>query len=353
MALPKKIKKNINLTNPKTGFARREELVDIINENGTYLPKSILHADLDRGFLDFVKNDLEISTDSGKKVPVIDIIITTQNWAQFTQTWNFNDLDKNVLPPFVTTVRTPEVKYGTLPSLRWNIPNRKQYFYAAVPNFNNGRKGVDIYTIPQPVPVDIKYSVRIVCNRMRELNSFNKKVIETFASRQAYTVVKGNYIPIILDEIQDESVMDLEKRKLYIQTYNFTLQGFLIDENEFEVKPAVSRAFTIMEINTGKTRSKKPKVQPENINIIPFNINFPVSTTAFTYTFEYNSNLTQDGISNISNYDVYINNLYYGSNILSSTGNTIQVNTNDVLTINITKTNALDPSILQWTSKIV
>jgi len=40
-----------------------------------------------------------------------------------------------------------------------------------------------------------------------------------------------------LDDVSDESVMDLEKRRYYIQSYSFTLQGFLIDENEFEVKP--------------------------------------------------------------------------------------------------------------------
>ena len=189
MGLPKKIKKDINLYPIKTGYDRRVELLDDINRDGTYLPKSLLHADLDRGFLDFVKTNLKTVVD-GKTVPVVDILITTQNWAQFTQTWNFNNLDKNVEPPIITTVRTPEVKYGSLPSLKYNIPNRKQFYYAAVPNFNNGRKGYDMYTIPQPVPVDIKYSVKIVCNRMRELNSFNKIVIENFASRQAYTVIK-------------------------------------------------------------------------------------------------------------------------------------------------------------------
>ena len=83
MGLPKKIKKDISLIPKKEGFPRRVEMLDMINEHGTYLPKSILHEDLDRGFLDFVKNDLEISTE-GIKVPIIDIIMTTQNWANFT-----------------------------------------------------------------------------------------------------------------------------------------------------------------------------------------------------------------------------------------------------------------------------
>mgnify|MGYP003353741890 CR=1 FL=1 len=33
----------------------------MINKDGTYLPKSLLHADLDRGFLDFVKEDLKMT----------------------------------------------------------------------------------------------------------------------------------------------------------------------------------------------------------------------------------------------------------------------------------------------------
>ena len=229
MPLPKKIKKHIPLTTQKTLLGRREELLEKINKDGTYLPKSLLHADLDRGFLDFVKEDLKTVV-SGKLVPTVDIIITTQNWSQFTETWNFENLDKNVSPPFITTIRTPEVKYGTNPSLIYNIPNRKQYYYAQVPTWDGERNGMDIYKIPQPVPVDITYSVKIVCNRMRELNKLNQIVLEKFSSRQSYRNIKGHYIPIIMDSISDESVMDVEKRKYYIQNYTFVMLGFLIDE---------------------------------------------------------------------------------------------------------------------------
>ncbi len=55
MGLPKKIKKFLPLTESKTLLPRRRELVDKINKDGTYLPKSLLHADLDKGFLDFVE----------------------------------------------------------------------------------------------------------------------------------------------------------------------------------------------------------------------------------------------------------------------------------------------------------
>ena len=154
MPLPNKIKKTIPLTFPKTLYPRREQLLEKINKDGTYLPKSILHADLDGGMLNFVQNDLQTIVD-GQVIPMVDILITSQNWSQFTETWNFQDLDSNVSPPFITVVRNPEVKFGTNPATIYNIPNRKQYFYAQVPTWDGNRNGMDIYKIPQPVPVDI------------------------------------------------------------------------------------------------------------------------------------------------------------------------------------------------------
>jgi hypothetical protein len=352
MALPKKIKKTLDLSPVKTGYDRRVELLDKINDKGTYLPKSLLHEDLDRGFLDFVKNNLR-TVSEGKSIPVVDIILTTQNWAQFTQTWNFSNLDKNVEPPVITTVRTPEVKYGSLPSLRYNIPNRKQFFYAAVPTFNDGRKGYDIYTIPQPVPVDIKYSVRIICNRMRELNIFNKNVIETFASRQAYTQIKGHYIPIILDDIADESVMEMEKRKYYIQTYNFTLQGFLMDENEFEVKPAISRAITFLSTETQKFKRPKRNDRVENTDLLETVIEYSPTETDKTKDFQFTCNLYLDGLTNVDTYQVYLNGLYFGEDIFSSLTSVLQINDGDSVRFVITKTNSDETSKIKLKTILV
>ncbi len=160
MALPpKKIKTDLSINTVPTGYARREELLSYITKDGTYLPKSILHADLDRGMLDFVKNDLKCVVE-GAVVPSVDVIITTQNWAQFAQTWNFQDLNGNPVPPFITTIRQPEVKYGSNPSLVYTIPNRRQFYWAKVPTWDGQRKGMDVYKIPQPVPVDITYQVK-------------------------------------------------------------------------------------------------------------------------------------------------------------------------------------------------
>jgi hypothetical protein len=346
MGFPKQIKKNIDLTPYRTLYPRRVELLDKINEHGTFLPKSILHADLDGGFLDFVKNDLKVVTE-GKVIPTTDILITTQNWAQFTQTWNFQDLDKNVSPPFITVVRNPEIKYGSLPSLQWTIPNRKEFYYASVPSFDGNRLNVDVYKIPQPVPVDIKYSVKIICNRMRELNTLNKTILQKFSSRQAYTQIKGHYIPIIMDNVSDESVMDVEKRKYYIQSYDFTMMGFLMDEDEFEVKPGVERVFQLFETTQGVDNRKRKSLSdnPKNYNTT---IEFVDENVLVTKRFYDKVDLTLIKTNNVESYDVFVNDEYYGINPIK-----IQLNPDSIVRFEIVKESPNQTSTIEFKATIV
>jgi hypothetical protein len=347
MAFPVQIKKTLPLVPDKTLYARREQLKDYINKDGTYLPQSVLHADLDRGMLDFVKNDLKIVT-SGKIVPMIDTIITTQNWSQFTETWTFVDQDFNVSVPFITVVRQPEVKYGTNPSLQWTIPNRKEFYYASVPTWNGNQEGMDIYKIPQPVPVDITYNVRIVCNRMRELNEFNKTVLQKFSSRQAYTFIKGQYVPIVMNSVNDESVSDLDKRKYYVQNYDFTMLGYLIDEDEFEVTPAISRILQVMEIEGYVPIGKKNQISPKNPDLFTQEFLFVTGNTSLSDIMDYMVNMTIDSTTNVSSYNVFINNQYYGTDV-----NEILINTNDVLRVEVVKQNNLLESKILFTNKLL
>jgi hypothetical protein len=330
MPLPKQVKPTLPLVPKKTLSARREQLLEYINKDGTYLPKSVLHADLDRGMLDFVKGDLEVVT-AGKVVPMVDIIITTQNWTQYVETALFVDLDYNPSPPFITVVRSPEVKFGTNPALQYTIPNRKQFYYASVPTWNGNEQGMDIYTIPQPVPVDINYSVKIICNRMRELNELNKIVMQKFSSRQAYTFIKGQYVPIILNNISDESQMSLDSRKYYVQSYDFTMLGYLIDEDEFEVKPAIARVSQIMEIDTSSFKQRRNK-SPKNPDEFLSNFYYVVGNNTLSDVVAYTANLTWANSINVESYDVYINGDYYGTDVQK-----IQITTNDVLRIQVVK----------------
>jgi hypothetical protein len=346
MPLPKQVKPTLPLVPQKTLSARREQLLEFINKDGTYLPKSVLHADLDRGMLDFVKGDLEVIS-AGKIVPMVDIIITTQNWTQYVETALFVDLDYNPSPPFITVVRSPEVKFGTNPSLQYTIPNRKQFYYASVPTWNGNEQGMDIYTIPQPVPVDINYSVKIICNRMRELNQLNKVVMQKFSSRQAYTFIKGQYVPIILNATSDESQMTLDSRKYYVQTYDFTMLGYLIDEEEFEVKPAIARVAQVMELDTS-TLSRRRNKFPENPDEFLSNFLYVVGVTSLNDVVAYTANLTMEKTVNVESYDVYINGDFYGTDVEK-----IQITTNDILRIDIIKNDDTQESSIKFNNILV
>lgn len=275
MSLPKKNDINVYRqvgTEPssKEGLERRQELLDRITKSDTYLPDDILHDDLDKGMLEFVKTYLKVVSD-GSQIPVIPKILTVQRWAEISNTWTFSDEDGNMKVPFIGVIRKPDVQPGTHPMVQRTIPDRRDFHYAAVKTWDGRMNGADIYKIPQPVPIDISYEVIIVCQKFRDLNRFNKIVLQKFASRQSYTTVKGHYIPLILNSISDNSPTDsLETRRFYLQSYDFTLLGFLIDSEEFEVKPAIAKMMLMYEFLETKNYTKKYKNRTVEITTASF-----------------------------------------------------------------------------------
>jgi hypothetical protein len=246
MATPKTYKKNIKILGAPQGVDRREQLKEMITDKDTFLPKGVLHEDLDKGFKTFVEQDLELVLD-GKKVPVI--LMGLQAWNEYSKTWQFTDEYKNIQIPFISIVRHPDSQKGTLPSLVHNIPQGRKYVYAEVPTWDGNRKGVDLYKISQPVPVDILYDVRLFAYRQRDLNEFNRIVLKKYQALQAYSQVNGHFIPSTLEGIDDESeIKDLTEKRFYIQLYKFKSQGFIIDPKDFEIIPMINRIFTITEI---------------------------------------------------------------------------------------------------------
>lgn len=279
MGIPKR-KLSVTLYPEKILTERRQELLDKITKSDTYLPESILHDDMDMGFLEYVNSHFQIVSNN-IKIPIINKILTIQRWGEFTQNWSFSNEDGNMELPFVAIIRKPDVQYGTNPSVQRTVPDRHQFHYATVPTWNGTTMGADIYKIPQPIPVDITYEVTIVCNRFRDLNKFNKKVLQRFPSRQDYTRVKGHYIPIVLDSIDDTSPMEaLDGRRFYMQNYKFTMLGFLIDSEEFEVSPAVSRLFIMSEFQNENANMRKY----QNKSLSLTNVNFTGNGTQTLYS---------------------------------------------------------------------
>jgi hypothetical protein len=278
MAIPKR-KNNIDVYNDgATTYGQdiqnnRQRLLDNITKSDTYLPDSVLHDDLDKGMLEYVKKNFVVVSD-GERIPVIEKILTIQRWGEFSNNWNFSDDDGNIKLPFIAVIRKPDVQPGTNPSVQRTIPDRKTFYYQSVPTWDGNKKGADIYKIPQPVAIDITYEVVFVCNKFQDTNLFNKIIMQKFSSRQSYTLVKGHYIPIILQSNDDSTPMEtIDGRRFYIQNYKFIMLGLLVDKEEFEVKPAMSRFLLMTEFIQDKNYKKKFESKDINVKTVSFTAN--------------------------------------------------------------------------------
>jgi hypothetical protein len=126
----------------------------------------------------------------------------------------------------------------------------------------------------------------------------------------------------------------------HVQSYDFLMMGYLIDEEEFEIKPAISRTVQLLEAAT-QSRGKK-KSYPKNPSLFPLTYNFSAGTTAYTENYKYTADLSFESNDNVSSWDVYINDDYYGSDLSQ-----IQLTSGNNLTLNITPTNpSLDSQIV-------
>ena len=338
MGIPKR-KNMINVYGKKDTYQgehvgkRRQELLDMITKSDSFLPDSILHDDLDKGMLDYVKKTFMVVSD-GTQIPIIEKILTIQRWGEFTANWEFSDGDGNVKLPFIAIIRKPDVQFGTNPSIQRTIPERHQFHYATVPTWDGTAMGADIYKIPQPIPCDITYDITIVCNKFRDLNKFNKIVLQHFTSRQAYTKVKGHYIPIILNSIEDNTPMEtMDGRRFYMQTYKFIMLGFLIDSDEFEVKPAISRSFLVNESLGGATFKKR--YIAKTIDVVISTIVAGENQTIFTVGESINVlfNVAINGI--VQEKNVHYRHLGGTSNIIFDLAGTPSMG--DVVTVNYYK----------------
>ena len=337
MAMPKGYMTNINIVNGKIGPEKRQEWLDGIADKGTFLPKGVLEEDMDQTFIDFMNNDKRISlTIDGKKVPVI--FLTIQRWTEFTKTWEFSDEYKNIKLPFITVVRKPDIQQGQNQAGLWNIPGNRTYVYYKVPTFDGIRKGVDLYKVPQPTPVDMSYEVRLFTNRMKDLNKFNRKVQRAFQSRQCYITPNGHPMPLHLEGIGDESnIDDFQNRRFYVQLFEMKLLGYLLDEEDFEVVPTINRTLTTLEVKETQQKSTvifQPKVKN---NTVTYNFLWkPKSEPQFTFISQYDVTFNQlIDVHNLSRITISVNgNVIFDGTILNGP---ITFRANDSVNIRIYK----------------
>jgi hypothetical protein len=335
MGMPKGFRKNIKIVRPKKGLARREELIEDFSDGGTFLPRGVMYEDMDKSFIEFTNKDLMLVVD-GEEVPVI--FLTLQRWSEFSKTWQHADKYKDIKMPFITIVRQPNPQVGQNQAGLYNIPGRNNYTYYKVPTFEGGRKGVDVYKVPQPTSVDITYEVRIFSNKMRDLNKFNVKVLKAFNAIQHYIRVNGHPMPLILNSVGDESnIDDFENRRFYVQPFEIVLQGFVMDEDDFEVIPAINRALVMGEIMEAPIAPRFTGSINKGKGTFSYNIVFkPRSEPDFTYKSEYDAKYTNiTNVEGATNILIRVN----GTEVFNGVDfqNSFVVNTGDEIYIKVSR----------------
>jgi hypothetical protein len=282
--MPKGFRKNLSIQPTTFGPEKRQEYLDDIGANGTFLPRAVLEDDMDKAFVDFVTNELSITIE-GVKVPVY--FFTQQRWSEFTQTWGNTDKFQNMKMPFVSIVRHPDIQEGTNQALKWNIPGKQTYTYYKVPTNDGARLGYDVYKIPQPTAVDITYEVRLFVTRLKETNIMNRKIRKAFNARQKYIGVNGHPMPVLLENTGDESsIDDFNNKRYYLIMYEMMLMGYILDKEDFEIIPTIDRGLVSTKF-----------ISNTNYDLSSFESNINEGVATYSFIFKPNSEVQFDFIS--------------------------------------------------------
>lgn len=276
--MKKSLNRKVDVTHHRFGPEQLIHTLEEIKDKDAYLPKPVLCEDIDEAFVDFIKNDINLSVD-GEKVPVF--FLTIEKWTEFIRTWQSSDELKDVKLPFITIVRDPDIQPGANQDEIWNVPGIPKFTLVKVPTFINGRVGVDLYKIPQPTAVDMNYSVRFFSNKIRQLNKIHSIIQRMFNAHQKYVPIKGHPMPILLEAVSDESkIDDIEARRYYVQHFNMVVNGYILDEEDFVVEPMKDRLMVFTE--GGETSPIKEPSINKSVNIHTKEINYE-------FLFKYNS----------------------------------------------------------------
>lgn len=312
---PKRYRNVLNLvTSYKKGKERREEILNNILLNGTPLPKPVTYEDIDSEFKKWVSKDLYISYE-GKELPTLSLF-SNQRFSEYSQTWSYSDEDKNILMNFKTISRDNNPQLGQNQGGVWNIPGNRFYLMTRQKVLdNNGTESFLDYKMKQPFCVDLLYNVNIFTNKYELINEFNLKINDLFKARQVYITPNNHYMPMILDNISDESEYKIDDRQFFSQSYTIKVMAYIITENDFKVEEIPAR--TKISFLTGMDKNKAiaeiyeeplSEIEDDFYKSTSIIITYPICTDICKFTIDVDMKITDIELENVhKNFIIYVN----------------------------------------------
>lgn len=340
-------KNRLLLRRPSVGHDRRREIAKGTLKDSTPLPKTLLYKDIDECFSEWVKEELSIAFE-GELLPTISLY-SSQRFSEYMQTWGNVDDKKNIILNFKAITRENNPKTGTIVGQTKNIPGEHPALLKTVEAYDsNNRKYYIDYRMKQPMPIDLVYTVSLLTNKYELLNEFNMIVNDKFKAIDTYIQPNGHFIPMKLNDISDESEYSIDNRQFYSQSYNITVMGYIITEDDFIVEERPEIKYASYENEKGTYADieefecdNASQYQYKKINLI---IHFESCSTSYKFKIDTNFESQTIETENVRFYRLWINDVE-----VKDFENKIRVRENDEIKIKgLTRFNAYKESIITF-----
>ncbi|MCD8209094.1 MAG: hypothetical protein LUD72_14240 [Bacteroidales bacterium] len=256
---PKKYVTKTELLRKREGVPQRLSYQQDILQYAPVFPKPLEYGDIDKEFYRFVDEMIDLAVD-GKKVPTF-TLFSNQRFSEYSQSWNHTDEDGNLLMDFKTVNREKNPKSGDNQGGLWNIPGNRDYtLLRRTVLDDNGTECYEVYTMKQPYCIDMSYEVSFVTARLENLNDFNQRLNDLFKARQCYIRPNNHYIPMVMDNVNDQSQYSIEDVKFYVQSATIKVMAYIIGKDDFKVKRIPKRVNLYV---NGKRFNPKPEINLE------------------------------------------------------------------------------------------
>lgn len=227
--VPVKFKDNLR------GYPRRAGYSKEILYKEPDFPRPLEYADIDAAMNEFVNKEIELTDYEGRRIPTY-TLYSPQRFSEYSQTWEHTDEDGNLLMNFKTITRTGDGKSGSQQGGYWNIPNGRYYtLFRKTVLDDDGSEHVEVYSMKQPVAVDLTYRINFVTNVFELINEFNMRIHQLFQSKQCYIRPNGRYVPLVLEEITDETEYSIENRKFFVQSIGIKAMAYITRQDDYKV----------------------------------------------------------------------------------------------------------------------
>ena len=284
-------------------------------EKAPVFPKPLEYDDIDKAVFDFVDKQIDIVID-GELIPTY-TLYSNQRFSEYTQMWEHSDEFGNLYLNFKTVNRDKNPSFGGNQGELWNIPGQRKYTLLQREVLeDNGTESYEIHTMKQPYAVDLSYTINFITTTVDNLNQFNQKINKLFAARQCYIRPNGHFIPMVIDEISDETTYSISDRKFYAQAVTIKLMAYIIEKDDFEVKKYPKR--TNLSLSGDKYKKNQPCVEIEEINnplknkTLNVNITFQPYHNKLEFEFDTDMNIEKIYTENVRNFRIMVNDtLYY------------------------------------------